>query len=197
MSSLLAHAAAGATAFVCRPNASRTPQRRAAWALACVSLAVLPDLDYLLWWWWRIQLEPRVSHSLGVAALSAGVAWLGLGGWRQPAAKAAAATLLAAAASHEALDYLVGVHPAPWLWPWVAERFIAPAGWLPSAGALQWRNPLLYRNLLLEAVVLGPVVLALCGWRRPAWRVRPWVWALIVPAWAAALAVSAQLPRPA
>lgn len=137
---------------------------------ACLLLAVLPDLDYLLWWSLRIAIEPRITHSVGFAAGSAALAWLALRGWRATGRSrhplSLAMTLLAAAASHAVLDFLVGVHPSPWLWPFDGHAFRSPLGVLPSAGRLDVGNPYLWRNLLIEMTVLGPVMLALCAARR-------------------------------
>jgi hypothetical protein len=186
MSSLIAHLAAGATAYSCRSPSEPGDLDRGVLA-ACIVLAVLPDLDYLLWWAARIRVEPRLTHSLGFAAVSAGLAWLALR--RHPL------SLLAAALSHELLDFLVGVHPSPWLWPFVSEAFVSPVGLLPSAGRLDWSNVYLWRNLLIEAGVLGPAMLALCVARRPAWRMsRPLQLGLAVMA-AASLGWSLSLPR--
>lgn len=165
MSSLIAHLAAGATAYACR-RSTASPVPDVPVLLACLALAVLPDLDYLLWWAMRIAVEPRITHSLGFAAGSALLAWLLLRGWRTARPRSLALTLLAAAVSHEALDFLVGVHPSPWLWPVDAQPFRSPLGLLPSAGRLDLGNPYLWRNLLIEMGVLGPAMLALCAARR-------------------------------
>lgn len=198
MSSLIAHLAAGATAYACR--GARTPGGRRDLPLlaACVALAVLPDLDYLLWWGWRWQAEPRVTHSLGFAAFGAGVMWLLLKRWPRAVPRASlplATTLLAAAASHELLDFLVGVHASPWLWPASAQVFVSPLGLLPSAGRLDVGNVYLWRNLLIELAVLGPAMLGLCAIRRAEPRLTPSVWLALVMLAGVALAWSVTLPR--
>jgi len=163
MSSLIAHVAAGVTAYACRGVAG--PRMRNLPLLgACVALAVLPDLDYLLWWQWRLQVEPRITHSLGFAAGSAGLAWALLRGWRPVGAVKPASlafTLSAAAASHELLDFLVGVHASPWLWPFSSATATSPLGVLPSAARLDLGNVYLWRNLFIELALLGPVMLGL------------------------------------
>ena len=196
MSSLIAHLAAGATAYACRsPRELRAFD--APLLAACIALAVLPDLDYLLWWGAGMQLEPRVTHSLGFAAASAGLAWalLSLPSSSRQRTRTAAPILFAAAASHELLDFLVGVHPSPWLWPFTSATFVSAVGLLPSAGRLDFANPYLWRNLLIEAGVLGPAMLALCAVLRPRWRLqRPVQLGLAVVA-AASLCWSLSLPR--
>jgi inner membrane protein len=194
MSSLIAHVAAGVTACVC--HASPVGRVRSLSLLAaCVALAVLPDLDYLLWWGLRLQVEPRVTHSLGFAAASAGVAWLLLRGWQSARWLPLLVTLLAAAASHELLDFLVGVHPAPWLWPLSGAAFVAPFGLLPSAGRLAWGNAYLWRNLLIEVSILGPVMLLICAARSPSVRLPKLAWIGLAVVTTGALAWSVYLPR--
>lgn len=198
MSSLIAHLAAGATAYACR-RAPPKPTLDAPLLAACVGLAVLPDLDYLLWWAARITVEPRFTHSIGFAAGSAALAWLLLRGWRTSGRSLRplplALTLLAAAASHEVLDFLVGVHPSPWLWPLDRHVFRSPLGLLPSAGRLDLHNPLLWRNLLIELAILGPVMLALCAWRRRDVQLPKRAWMALWTVAAVALGASLALHR--
>ncbi len=139
---------------------------------ACVLLAVLPDLDYPLLWLLHVQLEPRITHSLAFCSACAVLAWLLLRRWSGPAwGLVLFAVLLAAACSHLLLDYLVGVHPLPLLWPVSPHGFRSPVGLLPSAGRLDLHNPYLWRNLLIEACILGPAILLLRAGlpRRPRW----------------------------
>lgn len=133
---------------------------------ACLALAVLPDLDYLAWWLLRIDTEPRLTHSLAFVAVAAGLAWRLL-----PRRGAAPRTglfmvLLAAAASHLLLDFLVGVHPLPLAWPVWMHGVASPIGLLPSAGRLALDNPYLWRNLLIEAGILGPLIAGAVALRR-------------------------------
>jgi inner membrane protein len=74
-----------------------------------------------------------------------------------------------AGVSHILLDYLVGVHPSPLFWPISTEVYTCPVGILPSAGALDVRNPYLYRNLGIELGILVPFfsAVALMIWRVP------------------------------
>ena len=197
MSSLIAHLAAGATAYACRRSHS-SPARDLPLLAACLTLAVLPDLDYLLWWFWRIAVEPRLTHSLSFAVASALLAWLLLRGWRGRHGLGAVPlgwVLLAAAASHDVLDFLVGVHPSPWLWPFDGHVYRSPLGALPSAGRLDLTNPYLWRNLLIELGVLGPVMLALCAARRPDVRLPRLAWIALWGVAAVALTASLALRR--
>jgi inner membrane protein len=190
MSSLFAHLAAGATVFACRGPKLRTPTARRLLP-ACLALAVLPDMDYLAWWLLRVNVEPRVTHSLAFAAMGTALAWAacrrGAGAHSVHAGRNASPALfgllLAAAGSHLLLDFLVGVHPAPLAWPLSGRGFASPIGLLPSAGRLDITNPYLWRNLLIEAGVLGPLLAGAVALRRrapgqrfgPAW----WLGAMV------------------
>ena len=197
MSSLIAHLAAGAMVYACRqPRGPRV--RSLPLLMACATLAVLPDLDYLVWWQWSVQLEPRITHSVGFAAITAGLAWVLFCGGRQagPMTPASLAlTLFVAAASHDLLDFLVGVHASPWLWPFSGNPFTSPVGVLPSAGRLDWRNAYLWRNLLIELAVPGPAMLALCAGCRNGPRFARSAWLSLAAVASAALAWSISLPR--
>jgi hypothetical protein len=60
--------------------------------------------------------------------------------------------------SHLALDFLVGVTPLPLFWPLNSAAFASPVGVLPSAGRIQLSNYYFYRNVLIEAGVLVPIL---------------------------------------
>ncbi|HEU4405643.1 MAG TPA: metal-dependent hydrolase [Polyangiaceae bacterium] len=173
MSSFAGHALAAATAFALAPR-PRARRDRALWLGWLVALALAPDLDYLIR---ALDRGPdrrlRVTHSLALAALlpalTAAALWAA--GVRGRALARRGAQALGAGLSHLALDLLVGVTALPLLWPASDRRFRLPFGLLPSAGRLELRNPLLYRNLLLELGALGPLSVALAlalGPGRPA-----------------------------
>lgn len=162
-------------------------------ALPFVALAVGPDTDYLGVWLFDYSADPRITHSLLfalVAALSAGWAVAKFTAERPPFL-----ALLAASASHPALDLLVGAHPVPLLWPWGPPVSVS-VGVLPSAGALPLGNYYLWRNLAIELGLLLPVlslIVALCR-RIPAKQIRAWALPLVLP-WAACVACSISLGR--
>ena len=195
MSSVIAHLAAGAAVYACRGSTLR--QAPVPGLLpACLALAVLPDLDYLAWWLLQVNAEPRLTHSLAFVAAAAGLAWLAC---RTAPRGAVPRTglfmvLLAAAASHLLLDFLVGVHPLPLAWPVWHHGVASPIGLLPSAGRLALDNAYLWRNLLIEAGILGPLIAGAVALRRraagqrfgPGW----WAGALVCAgflAWSASL----------
>jgi membrane-bound metal-dependent hydrolase YbcI (DUF457 family) len=126
-----------------------------------IALASAPDLDYLI-----PALNSsahhgtRITHSIAfslVLPLCTSIAlYLAMGSESQRRALSICAVL--AGLSHLVLDFLVGVTPLPLLWPLSAAAFVSPIGVLPSAGRIQISNYYLYRNLLIEAGILAPIL---------------------------------------
>jgi inner membrane protein len=195
VSSFAGHALAAVTVFALGPRSAR-----ALWLGWLVVLALAPDIDYAVR---SLDRGPdrslRITHSL---ALCSALPALTAGAWRAAGVRgrelgARSAQAFGAGLSHLALDLLVGVTALPLLWPATDARFRLPFGLLPSAGRLDPRNPLLYRNLLLELGALLPLAAALLLAFGP-WRAAPKrggsIAALLAVA-AAFLAWSASLSR--
>ena len=161
MSTPLAHLAAG-TAIYFAYNRLRSPHTR--WALPCfVLLAMLPDFDYLTIWMFGIRQEPRVTHSLLFCVLS-GIAACMLTRRSHAitltARPVGIAGFILAPLSHLALDFSVGAHPLPLFWPLPNGDLMSPLALLPSViHAHNPMNPELWRNSILESMVLIPVLL--------------------------------------
>lgn len=195
MSSILGHAAAGAAAYFAYGRVSY----RSGFLLlpVIVFLAICPDLDYLALWILNLHVTPRFTHSLIFGVLTA------LAAWRvSPLFQSASdrripvIAFLAASLSHPTLDFLVGVHPVPWLWPFSDSGFVLPFGVLPSAGRLSIHNFFLWRNLIIELVILLPLLTLLVAIsRRVDIRSMRQRLVVIVPVWIAFLAWSIRLPR--
>ena len=137
-------------------------------------LAIGPDLDYLLLWGFGIHWEPRHTHSLagalllGAVGLLAGRALLrGWPGWRL------GLLILAAPLSHLVLDFFVGVHRNPLLWPLDPRLYAFDWGVLPSAGRLHLGNFYFWRNLGIELGILLPIALLISARGRQHLRRRP------------------------
>jgi inner membrane protein len=104
--------------------------------------------------------------------------------------------LLMAACSHLLLDFSVGVHALPLLWPLLPGEFVAPIGILPSAGRLALGNFYLWRNLLIELGVLLPLLALLIALGRRQWhRVATVTLVLVLPPWLGFLCWSISLQR--
>ncbi|WP_447785452.1 metal-dependent hydrolase [Stenotrophomonas bentonitica] len=191
MSSIVAHASAGLTMYLCCNAQQRGSSRWA--AVPFVALAVGPDLDYFAVWFFDYAADPRFSHSLLLAVGAALFVKLTLS--RFVTANLKLRWLLAAGISHPLLDLLVGAHPVPLFWPLDGGVSI-PTGVLPSAGSLAFDNFYLWRNLLIEMGVLGPVftLLVAVSARLRFRELEGWT-LLVLPAWAAFLTWSIALGR--
>lgn len=190
MSSIVGHATAGFTVFLCCHDAHGSSKRM---AVIYVVLAICADLDYLAIWGLGYAAHPRVTHSILFALAAPVLARIALRS--RDASTAPIAGLLIAGLSHPVLDLLVGAHGVPMLWPWRSEVSF-PIGVLPSAGALDPTNYFFWRNLLIEMGILLPffaLLIAIGGragfgitWRRGV---------LIAPFWLAFVVWSVILPR--
>ena len=162
-------------------------------AVPFIALAVGPDLDYFAVWFFDYAADPRFSHSLLMAVGAALFVKLTLS--RFVTANLNLRWLLAAGISHPLLELLVGAHPVPLFWPLDGGVSI-PAGVLPSAGSLAFDNFYLWRNLLIEMGVLGPVftLLVAVSGRRRFPELAGWT-LLILAIWASFLIWSIRLGR--
>lgn len=187
MSSFLGHAGTGMALFLSR-SPLRSPSARLGLP-ACVLLAIAPDLDYLAYWLFHANAEPRWTHSLLFALAASLLVWQALRLTGSVARSLPWPLLMAAACSHMLLDLLVGVHPVPVLWP--GPQWTSPIGLLPSAGRIDFGNYYFWRNLLIECGVLMPVLALYVGLARkvPAARLARPV-ALLAPVWIGFLAWS-------
>ena len=158
MSSFLGHSLAAATLYV----AAKPPARPVLWAIWLIAVASAPDIDYVIPGL-RLPGETliRITHSFVGCQV---VPWLtclvlGFAGLRGRELATRSVQVMAAGLSHVVLDVLVGVTPAPLLWPFNLETFKLSFGILPSAGHLDWNNWMLLRNTVIELGALGPVFL--------------------------------------
>lgn len=190
MSSLVGHATAGFTVFLCCHHARGASKRV---AVMYVLLAICADVDYLAVWGLGYSAHPRVTHSILFALVASLLARTALRS--RDSTTVPIAGLLIAGLSHPILDLLVGAHGIPMLWPWRTEVSLA-IGVLPSAGTLDPTNYFLWRNLLIELGILLPffaLLIALA--RRAAFRTTWKRGVLIAPLWLAFVAWSMMLPR--
>lgn len=163
----------------------------------CILVALAPDVDYLAWWIARIQLEPRATHSLLFCLGCALVAWVAMHAFASQGKPAVSlTTLLLASCSHLVLDFFVGVHGLPLLWPFVSSELASPVGVLPSAGRLSFTNFYLWRNLFIELGVLWPALaLFAVARRREMNRLAMPQSVIVLPVWFAFLWWAITLPR--
>jgi inner membrane protein len=198
MSTLIAHLAAGTAIYFCY---GRLHSLHTWWAWPCfVLLAVMPDFDYFAIWIFGIRQSVRLTHTLLFCLAMGMAAWMLTRHRHQGGVHSRSlcmAGFLLAPVSHLLLDFSVGAHSLPLLWPLMDEELMSPVGVLP--GVIHTRNvlnPTMWRNFLLETMVLMPVLVLLVARARmvPAIALLR-RGALIVPAWCGALIWSLSLPR--
>ena len=165
MSSIFGHALIGASIG---DNANpKSKADKAFLYLFFVALSINPDLDYLPTWFFGLNMEPRYSHSvLGCLAISLAGLLLKKYVLVRNLGKVHWFLIVVAPMSHIVLDYFVGVHKNPILWPMSNELFAFSHGVLPSAGKLDFRNYYFWRNLLIELGILIPVAFILSKKRK-------------------------------
>ncbi|NPU95561.1 MAG: hypothetical protein HPY82_27010 [Gammaproteobacteria bacterium] len=125
-------------------------------------LAISPDIDYLGIWLIGYEIEPRYTHSIGFCLL---VSFLSVFIYKIIISRnlciPVVMSIILAPLSHLALDYFVGVHESPFLWPIYSEKFCSSIGILPSAGRIDLQNIYFWRNLLIEMAILLPVAVCI------------------------------------
>jgi len=155
MSSLLAHVAAGLTLHFC--HRGQQPRPHASMALP-VLLAIAPDFDYFGIWFFHLRYELRFTHSLLFCLLLSSAVWLSTRRcWPTGKARPAFWILLPAVCSHLVLDLLVG-RSLPLLWPFMPEKFSLPLVLLPGMSHTGVISYAFWRNLILEACLLLPML---------------------------------------
>ncbi len=128
------------------------------WRAWLMCVAILPDLDYPLVWFFHVVLPIRYIHSLGFC-LGITLLTLAFLRWRKSGVlRLRGLQVGAAALSHLVLDGLVGICANPWLWPFSDHLYKLPFGILPAAGRLDPFNRYLYINLLIEIAILSPLL---------------------------------------
>lgn len=156
MSSILGHALISSAIF-----ARKHEIKSGGAAFMCIffiGLGVSPDMDYLVYWVFGYEIEPRITHSIlfcfaiGLIASCAKSFLL-----KNTFISIPHELFYMASFSHLILDLLVGVHAMPLFWPINSHLIKLPFGVLPSAGHIDIKNIYLWRNILIELVILVPV----------------------------------------
>ena len=198
MSTLLAHVAAGTAIYF---SYSRLGSLHTWWAWPCfVFLAVMPDFDYFAIWIFGIKQDVRITHTLVFCLLAGTAAWLATRDRHQDGIHSrplCIAGFLLAPVSHLVLDFSVGAHSVPVLWPFPHGELMAPFGLLPAV--IHTRNVLslaMWRNFFLESLILLPVLVLLVARARatPMGEIAR-TGVLILPLWCGAMTWSLLLPR--
>jgi membrane-bound metal-dependent hydrolase YbcI (DUF457 family) len=145
---------------------------RPAFGLLCAALGVLPDADLL------VGLHSRYTHSIGAAALVAGLAAAAWPYWSRrvepdaPPRWMFALACSAAWATHILLDWLGSDTTPPIgimaLWPFSSGFYQSDLHWFSAISRRYWLPDFFRMNLLAalrEVVMLGPLVVAVT-WMR-------------------------------
>lgn len=165
MTTFIGHAATGAAIYLCK-NRLNEPQTR--WGLPLlIFLAIAPDLDYLLLWFFKFNLQSRISHSLAFCLFISTLLWILIHKFRHNYLKyPTLSMLILASSSHLILDLLVGVHDLPIFWPFATGGIMLPIGILPGAiHIVNSPNYYFWRNLFIECGIIFPALaflVALC-----------------------------------
>ncbi|MGC1247536.1 MAG: metal-dependent hydrolase [Spirulinaceae cyanobacterium] len=157
MSSVFAHSLVGAAIYT---RVGKLNSLRGIFSCAFVSfLAIIPDLDYVIYWLFDYRLDPRYTHSIFYCLIiSAVVSLIKLTIFKNALASIPYYLLWISPLTHLALDLLVGVYPMPLYWPANSDLMVLPFGILPSAGKLNIFNYYFWRNLVIELGILLPIV---------------------------------------
>ena len=125
-----------------------------------ILLAWSPDIDYLINYLRGEAMPIRYTHSIGyillVVLLSLLFRELFFRKYLKPIPILA---FVFASSSHLLLDFLVGVHGNPYLYPFSADIFVAPFGVLPSSGRIDIHNYYFWRNIAIELSIFLPILL--------------------------------------
>ena len=158
MSSFVAHSLVGFI-FGTQQN-SRTFREGVFVAFFFIILAGSPDIDYLINYLRGESMSIRYTHSIGYVFFIGLFALLFRNYFFKSLFLGIPILLFFIAPfSHLLLDYLVGVHGNPYLYPFSKEVFVSPLGILPSAGRIDVCNHYFWRNILIELAIFVPLVM--------------------------------------
>jgi len=122
-------------------------------------LALSPDIDYLINYLLGESMPMRYTHSVAFAF------WMALLGlffktfiFKKTLVNLPWYLFFMASFSHLLLDFLVGVHGNPYLYPFSSSLITSPLGVLPSSGRIDIHNYYFWRNMLLELAIFLPLL---------------------------------------
>ena len=158
MSSFIGHALLGFA--LAQQTPTQTRKESVVVSSFFILLAWSPDVDYLLRYLTATFLPIRYTHSLGYALLITTLSLL----FRNIVLKKylfhiPLILFFLAPLSHLLLDFLVGVHANPYLFPLSSTTIVFPFGILPSAGHIDIHNYYFWRNLAIELTIITPLLL--------------------------------------
>jgi len=159
MSSFLAHSIVGFT--IGSQSKKATLKESIFVALFFILLASTPDIDYLINYLRGESMLIRYTHSLGYVFLIGVMALFCKNICLQKHLYSVPNFLFFLAPfSHLVLDFFVGVHGNPYLYPFSSSLFVSPLGIFPSAGRIDIHNHYFWRNILIELAIFLPFMFA-------------------------------------
>jgi len=160
MSSLFGHALIGAAIGENAKTNSKVEKLFLCLFFSVSSICL--DLDYLPTWFLGIEMEPRLSHSIGGCFIVAAIGFiLSRAAFPESLKSINPLLIFAAPLSHLLMDFFVGVHLNPVFWPFNESVYAFSHGVLPSAGRLHIDNYYFWRNLVIELGILIPIAIAI------------------------------------
>ena len=158
ISSFLAHAMVGISLVPEKKNLSFKEMFFVSFFF--ILLAWSPDIDYLINYLRGEPMPIRYTHSIGYIFLMLLFSLLLRELFFKKYLKhIPILSLFFASSSHLLLDFLVGVHGNPYLYPFSSEVFVAPFGILPSSGRIDIHNYYFWRNMTIEVAIFLPILL--------------------------------------
>ncbi len=160
MSSFIAHSLIGFA--IGRQEKQKTIKETIVVSAFFIILACSPDIDYLITYLIGHSMPMRYTHSIGYILLIGIFSLL----FRNILLKKFLYNIpivlfFITPLSHLILDFLVGVHANPYLFPFSNTIMVFPFGVLPSAGHIDINNYYFWRNLLIELIVFIPITIAI------------------------------------
>lgn len=160
MSSFLGHSIVGAV--MANQHEKKNVKELVLVSLFFIFLSCSPDIDYLINYLRGESFAIRYTHSIGYVVLVTVMALvLRRFIFRSLLGHLPIYLFCLAPFSHLILDFLVGVHPNPYLYPFTDETMVSPIGILPSSGSVSLTNYYFWRNMLIELLIFVPFALVL------------------------------------
>ena len=160
MSSFIAHSLIGFA--IGRQEKQKTIKETIVVSTFFIILACSPDIDYLITYLIGHSMPIRYTHSIGYIFLIGIFSLL----FRNILLKRFLHNIpiilfFIAPLSHIILDFLVGVHANPYLFPFSNTTIVFPFGILPSAGHIDISNYYFWRNSFIELSIFIPITIAI------------------------------------
>jgi membrane-bound metal-dependent hydrolase YbcI (DUF457 family) len=155
MSSFLGHSIVGVV--MANQHEKKNVKELVFVSLFFIFLSCSPDIDYLINYLRGESFAIRYTHSIGYVIFVTLMALvLRRFVFRSLLGHLPMYLFFLVPFSHLILDFLVGVHPNPYLYPFTDRTIVSPIGVLPSSGSVSLTNYYFWRNLFIELLIFVP-----------------------------------------